>query len=495
LILSDKNNSFWLSIQFIITLLFSLITLKLNISHFGKNFFGIWIALASIWGLGASLDFGFGTALLKYVAEYHVHNKSKMNVLLSSSLVMFLVNGFLILLLGMALGYFFYLSNNKIIPMRSVKVFWKVFAILGASFYLKYVILFFRAVVEGMSNFIMTSKYIIAQSSIVLAGVIFVTVLKLSIIFLAVVYFISSLVLLLLFIYFYKNQINEYKLSFKYFRIQQVKEIFKFSLSIQLMSILGALLDPVIKYSIGRFYNIGAVPAYEIARKFAIAISGLFFNAFKIILPKASILKSTNDINIFVNEGVIKYCKMGIAYSGFTFGILALPIAYLIKFIFGINEAIIIFFILALPESINNFGYSIYNFLIGVGKVYFLAGLQFVNLIFVILGLIIGFKIFGNSLGLLGYFFSVLFGNIMMVFYIKKKWNISLQKLLFSVGIFKLIVLIISLLITIVLLFKTTVSLIFVLLLNSLISIVVFRTDLLFYSNEFLSKLSIKRFS
>lgn len=487
MISSDKNNSFWLSLQFIISLLFSLITLKLNISHYGEYFFGIWIALASIWGLGSALDFGFGTALLKYVAEYHNHSKRKMNVLLSSSYVMFFVNGLLVLLLGMVLGYFFYLSNDNIIPSYSINKFWKVFAILGGAFYLKYLTLFFKAVVEGLSNFIITSKYMIIQSTIVIIGVIIVTILKLNIIYLAIVYFVSSLVLLILFILYFKKHLDTYKLSFKYFSIKQVKEIFGFSFSIQMMSIFGALIDPIIKYLLGSFYSISSVPAYEIARKFAVSISGLFFNAFKVILPKASVLQNYNEINLFINTDVMKYCKIGIAYSGIAFGVFALPIVYFIKFFFGINEAILIFIILALPESINNFGYSIYNFLIGVSKVSFLASLQFINLIFVIVGLIIGFNIFGNSLGLLGYFFSVLIANIMMIIYLKKEWKVSPPRFLFSVGITKLVILIITLFITIVLLYNALIPLVFILLFNSFISLIVFRKDLLLYAKLFYS--------
>ncbi|MCH8326753.1 MAG: hypothetical protein IIB83_09400 [Bacteroidetes bacterium] len=276
-----------------------------------------------------------------------------------------------------------------------------------------------------------------------------------------------------------------------------MKEIFGFSFSIQMMSIFGALIDPIIKYSLGRFYNISSIPAYEIARRFAIAISGLFFNAFKIILPKASVLQNYNEINLFINTDVMKYCKIGIAYSGIAFGVFALPIVFFIKFFFGIDEAILIFIILALPESINNFGYSIYNFLIGVGKVSFLASLQFINLIFVIVGLIIGFNIFGNSLGLLGYFFSVLIANIMMIIYLKKEWKVSPPRLLFSVGITKLVILIITLFITIVLLYNALIPLVLILLFNSFICLIVFRKDLLLYSKLFysltLNKLFIKK--
>ena len=67
---SDKKNSAWLSINFISLSIISVITLKLNIDHYGKELYGPRIILSSIWGFSSSLDFGFGTTLTKYIAEY-----------------------------------------------------------------------------------------------------------------------------------------------------------------------------------------------------------------------------------------------------------------------------------------------------------------------------------------------------------------------------------------------------------------------------------------
>ena len=90
------------------------------------------------------------------------------------------------------------------------------------------------------------------------------------------------------------------------------------------------------------------------------------------------------------------------------------------------KESILIFMILALPESINNYGYSIYSFLLGIGKTGILVFIQLNNLFFVTVGCLIGFKIFHNSLGLLGYFISVILANIILVFYLYKEVDISL---------------------------------------------------------------------
>ena len=72
---SNRKNSGWLSFQFIVMLLVALITLKLNLTHYGAHQFGSWILFASIWGCGAAIDFGFGTSLVKYVAEYDKFEK------------------------------------------------------------------------------------------------------------------------------------------------------------------------------------------------------------------------------------------------------------------------------------------------------------------------------------------------------------------------------------------------------------------------------------
>lgn len=94
--MSDRKNSLWLGFQFSFTLVVALINLKINILHYGSKVFGIWIMLASVWGIGTALDFGFGTSVVKYVAEFFKHDKNRLNKFLSSSFIVFLFVGFLI---------------------------------------------------------------------------------------------------------------------------------------------------------------------------------------------------------------------------------------------------------------------------------------------------------------------------------------------------------------------------------------------------------------
>jgi O-antigen/teichoic acid export membrane protein len=275
--------------------------------------------------------------------------------------------------------------------------------------------------------------------------------------------------------------IKEYSITWALFDMKEVKKVLGFSLSVQGITIFSALIDPTVKYMIGTYYHVTVIPAYEIARRCAMAISGLYFNAFKIILPKASVLKLPKEIKSFIINDVMKYSKIGITYSGLIFGVGALPIIFIIYYIFGMHEVVLIFLILSLPESINNFGYATYNFLLGVGKVYLLGIVQLNNLICVVLGLFIGFNYFHGLLGLLGYFFSVTIGNIIMVMYMNKKWNISYRNIFMQSKLYKLIALIMLMIIVISFVYEGQMPLYPIIALLSGISYLIFHADIHYY--------------
>ncbi|MFA7229319.1 MAG: oligosaccharide flippase family protein [Melioribacteraceae bacterium] len=487
---SDKQNSSWLSFQFVVTLIFSLLTLKLNLNHFGEQSFGIWILLASIWGFGAVLDFGFNTAIVKHVAEFKEDNQ-KVNRLISSSFFVFAVNGFVILILGSSAGYFAYFTNPAIIQERSQNYFITVFALLGISFYLQYISLFFKAVVEGLSNFILSSKLTIVQNSLILLGTILITYADLSLISLSILYLIVYVIILSSYFFYFRFSVKVYTIKYSLFDFSEVKRILGFSLSVQAMTVFNSIIDPIIKYMLGTYLDIKIVPAYEIARRFALAVSGLFFNAFKIVLPKASILRTKNEIRNFIMDDLVNYSKMGITYSGMAFGIFSIAIVLIISAVFGIRDAILIFIILSLPESINNFGYPIYNFLLGQGKVRLLVVVQLTNLVFVVAGLFIGLNIFHDLSGLLGYFVSVLIGNILMVAYLKKKWNIPVTEFLGNCKIIKLGFLLVLLIAMMPLIILNILPIYLNFAMLSVISFILFFKEILYYLKIIRSSFSL----
>jgi O-antigen/teichoic acid export membrane protein len=474
---SDKKNSFWLSIQYVVLLIGSLITLKLNLVHFGKDFFGIWILLASIWGFSTSLDFGFGTSILKFVAEFS-DDHNKVSKILSSSFVAFMAIGLILFVAGNVFSFVIYVNDTKIVHSNNKKMFSVIAVLLGISFFLQYFGSFFRAIIDGTNNFVFTSKISLIQSLLMLVGVIIISIFNLNMLILGVLYITVAIFVLFAYLMYFIMKIKKYKISFRLFDFQEIKNIIKFSLSVQAMSVFNTLIDPIIKYIIGNYFNIASVSSYEIARRFAVAISGLFFNAFKIVLPKASALKNEVEMVTFINNDVVKYSRYGVVYSTVIFGVFSLPIILIMNWIFHSQEALLIFLILALPESINNFGYTIYNFLLGVGKTTLLVLVQLNNLFFVIVCVSTGFIIFHNVLGLIGYFISVFIGNLLMIIYLGKNWNISIKEFLIRCRISKLIYLLFIMCSTICFLYWNLLPYYISFVLLSTFSLIVFGPDM-----------------
>ncbi|MBK7105836.1 MAG: oligosaccharide flippase family protein [Ignavibacteriae bacterium] len=488
---SESKNSIWLSIQYIVTLISSLIMLKLNITHFGSEIFGIWLLFASIWGTGSAIDFGFGTAIIKFTAQLK-SDERKLNGLLSSSFYLFLTLGIILLVLINLIGHIFIISEVVRSVGNNNSELINIFTLLGFSFLIQYVSIFLKSIFEGMNDFKLVSKITIFQSLTTLLFVTIIYIFNLSIIWLAIGYLSTWFIILLVYIYYLKNIHKSIKIKLSFFDLNNLKGIVGFSVSIQFTSIFTALIDPVIKFLIGNYLGTSHISFYEIARRFAQAMSGLFFNTFRIILPKASILNTTDEKLNFLRTDGKKFSKLGITYSGTAFGLFLAPLTILIKLLFGIDEPIIIFLILALPESVNSFGYTIYIFLIGIGKAHFIALVQLTNVLLISSSLFIGFYIYNTVLGLFGYFITVVLVNIGMFLFVQKLTKIDLKEFISSTKVFKLVFLVSCIIISTFLIYFKFVPFYVPTISISFIMSFVFYNDIKLYINFFLNKTEVE---
>jgi len=438
--MTDRKNSIWLSAQFIASVVMYLVTLKINILNYGEHDFGIWIVLTALWSFSYNLDFGIGTTVVRYVAKYRDDDINVLNKILSTSFVISISIGLALILFGYLASYLLYFTNTKVIAADRVNDFISAFLLFGPAFLMQYVVFFYKSIFEGMSNFVLTSKMTIIQSVMLLAGVLVLWKLHSSLIWLSALTIMVNAVILGSYIIFFRKVKTGLELRFSNYNKATLKEIVAFSSSVQAINIFYSLIDVVIKNIIANYYQASFATVYEISRKFAVAISGLFFSAFKYILPKSSALKNEKDISDFLKNDIIRYSKYGLIYSGLTIGVMSFPLALFIMIMFGNKAILVTFLILAMPEAINNYGYSIYTFILGQGKIHFLAFIQFLNLFITSISVMIGISIFKSPLGLLGYFISVTIGNALIVGLLKKQYHIDVLKLLKDLGIYKLVI-------------------------------------------------------
>lgn len=472
----NKKNHIWLSSQYLASVIISLITLKLNLLNFGAELFGYWILISSIWGFGIAIDFGFGKTIIKYVSEYREKDESKINNILSSSFFLFSLFGLGVFIIILFIAFTIYFGASGIIPLDNGANFLLICIILGISFYFRYISIFLRSVFEGYNNFVLSSQLSLLNNVLILVSVILALLLNQTMEVLAYYYLISAFITLIAIYITFRIQYPNISISIKYFEFKYAKKVVKFSIAIQGAAVFGSLIDPVIKYLLASV-SISSISSYEIARRFVVAITGLFNNTFRPILPKASALTAGESYINFIFGYCDKVSKLGITYAGIVFGIGSIILSFIIKNVFGLDEAIIIFLILALPESINKLGFPIYNFLLGIGKAYFLTIMQLINLFVISFCVYVGLELAQSSIGLLGYWVSVIIVNVIMMWYTYKITSISMWKYLKLSKTFKLVLLNIFLLISILGIYQYNVNEFTMLIVLSIVSVLVFYND------------------
>jgi O-antigen/teichoic acid export membrane protein len=411
----DLRNSSWQSAQYVVLLGVSLLTLKLNIDHFGRSVFDLWLVLASVWGVGGVLDFGFGVSIVRFVARSTGGDASvPLDSILATGLAVFVTLGLVIVGFAVAGTEAIYFSDVRLIPPSALAMARRVFLILGCAFYFQYLGIFFRSIMEGLQQFVVTAKVGMAGSFLMLIGVAGITVRDLSLEWLAVLTAVAAAMQCISLVVFVKRRLPDLPFTVTRFRWHTFRRLFGFSLAIQGATFLGALLDPLIKYLLRTFAAGGMVSAYEIARRFSLAISGLFANAFKNYLPKVSMLRGQRALQEDLLGDGKRLAITGIKYSALAFGIVSIAVEGFIVWFYKVPESMPLFFLLAFGESINCVGYGYYLFLIGVGKPALLVVVQCINLVFTALLLGIGLVLSGDVSGLIGYGIAILVGNVIM---------------------------------------------------------------------------------
>jgi O-antigen/teichoic acid export membrane protein len=426
----DHRNSAWLSAQHITFLVLSLVNLRLNLASFSPHMMDLWLLFASVWGVGSVLDFGFGVAVVGLVAQSRTtNNREALLALFSTGLIAFALVGLLLVAVGHTIGFAGYFSNPGIVSPEDTGWAYATFALLGASFFFGYLTLFFRALVEGAEAFVDSSRISIANSMLTSVGVFAVFALHLSIVWLAIIYCSLACLQMGAFGIVARRHLHGIRFSFLQFRVHVLKRLFGYGSAVQATTLLGALIDPAVKYVLGVSGIRGLVTVYEIARRFSIAISGLFSATFRNHLPKTSVLSNTEGYRRYLTTEGAQLISTGVAYAAIMFGALTLVPVGLMVFFFGSVDSVPVYSVLAMVEAINICGFMGFLFLLGVGRAHLLILVQGLNLLISTGGLLAGYKLFGTSIGFLAFVVAVSLGNTFILYQIVSLTGLHLREI------------------------------------------------------------------
>ncbi len=425
--MSERKNNLWLAVHYVITLAGSLLSLKFNLLNFGADLFGVWVLITSIWGLSNVVDLGFGLALIRYISR-HSDQNSELNIVCSTGFIFYSLFGFIILALAIAVGKFYYLDNPNLVYPAIYKDTLFAHLILAAFFYVNYISAFFRAVYEGLGYFISYSKVAIIYSLSTLAAAAFSWLMGYNFTGLAIFLLLSAVIQLLILVKRLSALRKELKIRPGYFRYSKFRELFSFSISVQGATILGTATDPVLKYIIGNNLSVSYVSYYDIARRFAVASSGLFFAAFRTIYPKAGKIQSFTELKQFLTDECAPLSGKGVVFGGLVYAVF-LPGFYLIfEYFYKSPQSFNLFILMSLTEAVNLFGFSYYLTLMGFGKAKLLALIQLINLAAAAFFVWLAAVLWGSYAGLAGYTISIITGNIIIIVYLVKNTGFSFSE-------------------------------------------------------------------
>ena len=429
---SDLKNSIWLAFQYIVLIGLSFLGLKLNLMSLGERQFGVWVLLLSFFGFGSVLDFGMGMSIVRWMSSKDTY--SSLQTIATNALFSMLVSGIFVASSILLFVIKFVALNTKFVAPEDVSLIIRVSFLLVLSFYINYAIIFFRSVFEGLNNFAWVAKLSILNSITQFLCILLVFLLNLGIFGLVIFIVLNSFIQLVIHWYLFSSSQTSITIKLNSLSFRTAKSLFSQSLTLQGANLLGAALDPIIKYTIGIYANPSSISTFEIAKRFVQAFSGIYNNSLRNILPMVSALNSKEQHRSFLFSTAVPISRVSVYFSIICFS--ALSPAFLIAntMFFNLHSIIVPFLICILIESTNIFGSVYYGFLIGLKQERFLAILQLMNVIFVSCFLRLGYTLSGSSLGLLGYYLSVLFGSMPILFMTGRIAKISFATLWLKSG-------------------------------------------------------------
>ncbi len=233
------------------------------VSHIGKEVYGAYLLVTTFVGYFGVLDFGVGSAVAKYTAEFlGQDNREKVNKIINSSLFFYMIVGFIVtialLILSFSFDHIFKIGSANVAIMR--QLFWVA---AGASLFI-WSGKTFDGVLYGLQRFDYLAINNIAAT--ILTGIsayfIFthnlgmVWFLALSYFFIIVRYVISYLLI--------RYRILKITIGFPYFDKETFKIIFGFSFFLFLSTLSSLLIFNFDSFVIGAFTSVSAVTLYGV---------------------------------------------------------------------------------------------------------------------------------------------------------------------------------------------------------------------------------------
>ncbi|MGL5318808.1 MAG: oligosaccharide flippase family protein [Bacteroidales bacterium] len=288
----------------------------------GQSEFGLYSLVGTVVGYLTILDFGFGSAIVRYGSKFIANSsKDKLSDMLGMFFIIYSVIGVLALLFGSVICFnldLFFEDSMSVFEIKQAQIMVAILVLNLAftfplSIYTSILTIYERFAFQKMVNLV---RVILNPIVLVL-----VLVLGYKAIAMVVVTSIFNIATLIANAIYFKRRIN-IPIRFKTFDYSFLKEIFQFSALAFILGILDKFYFQFSPFLLGSIIGTVAVSVFSIALQmrgyfsyFSGAISGVF-------LPRISALinNSKNQVDLtelFIKIGRLQFYIIALLYTGF----------------------------------------------------------------------------------------------------------------------------------------------------------------------------------
>lgn len=363
-----KNDSISSFFQSIVSALSIGVIYFLIIKYLGNESLGIYSLVIGFFSFFSIFGTGVSGTLLRYLPPLDKLNESKLvSNLLNTALILNGLIGlffvFLFILLRIEIVHYYFIDLSKSID------FFTFFNLSLITFFINIFNTTFLFYFDGIQLINVRNKIVIVSSVVLL--VIFLVLLIFDFGLISIFYALLAQSISQLFSYLYKVQRIGHKFNVEF---QNISKFFNYGNKFQLLNLIIAFQDFIIRHLISRYFNLGSVGIYEVLSKIFIQIKSLITLMVYPVLPKITRSfyngeeKSELGIHFSKMKDFIFIFGTFIFSSFFSSGALFLLWFYK-NDIKVLNDSLIIFSTISLANFIGLLTVPMYYFIQGIGNI------------------------------------------------------------------------------------------------------------------------------
>ena len=280
-------------VSIVIAAVTGLIVLPINIHYLGQSAYGLWMLTASITAYFSVLELGYGSAVIKFVAEYRARRDvGALNEILSTLFTVF--SGMAVVVYAVAITMAWLLPAIFNLAPHEVATARTMLLIIAANVALHFVFAIYGGVVNGFERYYLNN--VIGSAALIVGAVVNVLVLWMGYGLIELVAATTLVRVAPYYLYCRNARIvfPELHLSLALFRRERLREVTGFSIYLAITDWASRLNYAVDTFTIGIFLNTAAVGVYSVGLRLSEAL-----------------FRMTNQLHAFLFPAIVEQATHG----------------------------------------------------------------------------------------------------------------------------------------------------------------------------------------